>query len=310
MAAQSRSRVAGVRRFNRFYTQKIGVLGERLYDSDYSLTEVRILYELAHHKRCTAAVLCRDLDLDAGYVSRVLRDFKRRGFVQRRRSESDRRASEITLTAKGREAFAPLDAASRRRIAQLLGGLPEAKQKRLLDAMATVESLLGAQPSAKHEVVLRTHRAGDIGWVIQRHGVLYAQEQGWGAGFEALVAEIAARFLRQLDPARERCWIAELDGEPVGSVFLVRSAESERVAQLRLLLVEPHARGHGIGDRLVQACIDFARACGYESMMLWTNDVLHAARHIYLAKGFRLVREERHRQFGDEQVGQHWALAL
>lgn len=301
-------RVAAVRQFNRFYTQKIGVLREGLLDSTYTLAEARILYELAHRERPTASELARDLGIDPGYLSRILARFARAGLVACTRARDDGRKTLIALTAKGRRAFAPLDARSRAEIGAWLGTLPAAEQERLVAAMGRIERTLGVPPANQAPYILRPHRPGDMGWVIGRHGAVYAEEYGWDDSFEALVAEIAARFLRKFDPNRERCWIAERDGENVGSVFLV--ARSRTVAQLRMLLVERAARGLGIGDRLVEECIGFARRCGYRKLMLWTNDILHAARHIYEAKGFRLTKEERHHSFGRDLVGQIWERKL
>jgi DNA-binding MarR family transcriptional regulator/GNAT superfamily N-acetyltransferase len=299
-------RVAAVRRFNRFYTRQIGLLQETLLRSPFSLTEARVLYELGRHAPTHATALGQELGLDAGYLSRILRGFERRSLLARSPSKTDGRQSVLALTAQGRKAFARLDGASRREIGTLLERLPAADQGRLVGSMHTIEQLLGAPPPSRHEPAyrVRRHRPGDMGWVVHRHGVLYAREYGWDARFEALVAEIVAKFVKRYDPKRERCWIAELEGEIVGSVFLVR--RSHGVAQLRLLLVEPKARGLGIGARLVHECLTFARRVGYRKIMLWTNDVLHAARHIYEKAGFHLVREERHHSFGHELVGQTW----
>jgi DNA-binding MarR family transcriptional regulator/N-acetylglutamate synthase-like GNAT family acetyltransferase len=301
-------RVEAVRRFNRFYTKQIGLLREHLLDGPFSLTEGRVLYELAHRERATASELGRELALDAGYLSRMLRDFRRRGLIVRRRSDTDGRQSLLSLTDKGQEAFATLNAASRHAVGALLTGLPAAGQERLVKAMRAVQTLLGAGPARRAPYILRPHRPGDMGWVVHRHGVLYWQEHRWDGRFEALVAELAATFVQRFDPERERCWIAEKDGENVGCVFCVR--RSKTVAQLRLLLVEPAARGLGIGKRLVDECLAFARAAGYRKIMLWTNDVLHAARHIYERTGFRLVEEERHTSFGRDLVGQTWEREL
>ena len=302
----SPQRVAAVRRFNRFYTRQIGLLQETLLRSPFSLTEARVLYELGRHAPTHATALGRELGLDAGYLSRILRGFERRGLLERTPSKTDGRQHVLALTGQGRNAFARLDGASRREIGTLLALLPTARQQRLVAAMHVIEQLLGGppQPARSAAYRVRPHRPGDMGWVVHRHGVLYAREYGWDARFEALVAEIVARFIKRYDPKRERCWIAEREGEIVGSVFLVR--RSDRVAQLRLLLVEPHARGLGIGARLVRECIGFARRAGYRKIMLWTNDVLHAARHIYEKAGFHLVREERHHSFGHDLVGQTW----
>ncbi len=301
-------RVAAVRGFNRFWTRRIGVLREGYLESPFSLTEVRVLYELAHREETSASELRGELGLDAGYLSRILRGFEERGLVARRPSETDARRSLLRLTEAGREAFDPLDARSRDEIGAMLGGLSAAEGDRLVEALGTVEQLLGARPEPKVPYLLRPHQPGDMGWVVHRHGVLYAREYGWDERFEALVARIVADFVDDCDPAKERCWIAERDGEIVGSVFLVM--ESERVAKLRLLLVEPSARGLGIGARLVEECIRFARSRGYEKITLWTNDVLRAARHIYEKAGFRLVREEPHHSFGKDLVGQTWELTL
>jgi len=301
-------RIAAVRRFSRFYTQKIGALQEGLLASPFSLAEARVLYELAHRDGLAASDLARDLGLDAGYLSRILGRFERKRLLICVRSATDRRKSHLALTAKGRRAFAPLNARSRQEIAAWLGQLPPSEQKALVGAMHAVQLLLGAVPEAKAPYLLRPHQPGDMGWVIGRHGALYAEEYGWDDTFEALVAEIAAKFIRNFDPKRERCWIAEKDGATVGSVVLVM--KSATVAQLRLLLVDPKGRGLGIGQRLVEECIAFARRAGYRKIMLWTNDILHAARHIYEAKGFLLVEEEKHRSFGKDLVGQIWDLKL
>src|SRR2546430_6211651 len=306
----SPQRVAAVRRFNRFYTRQIGLLQETLLRSPFSLTEARVLYELGRHAPTHATALGQELGLDAGYLSRILRDFERGGLLERTPSKTDGRQHVLALTGQGRNAFARLDGASRREIGTLLAQLPTARQQRLVAAMHMIEQLLGAppQPARPGAYRVRPHRPGDMGWVVHRHGVLYAREYGWDARFEALVADIVARFIKRYDPKRERCWIAEREGEIVGSVFLVR--RSDRVAQLRLLLVEPHARGLGIGARLVRECIGFARRAGYRKIMLWTNDVLHAARHIYEQAGFHLGREERHHSFGHDLVGQTWGRRL
>jgi DNA-binding MarR family transcriptional regulator/GNAT superfamily N-acetyltransferase len=301
-------RVASVRRFNRFYTQRIGALEEGLLRSAFSLTEARVLYELAHRERPTAAELARDLGLDAGYLSRILGRFARRGLVRRTPSDTDARQSLLELTEKGVRTFGPLEARSAADVRNLLGVLSEPDQTRLVQAMDAVETLLGARRAERPAYVLRPHRPGDVGWVVHRHAALYAEEYGWNEEFEALVAEVGAKFIRDYDPERERCWIAEQDGEPVGAVFLV--SRSKTVAQLRLLLVEPGARGSGIGTRLVEECIRFARQKGYRKIMLWTNSILHAARRIYARHGFVLVKEAPHRSFGKDLVGQTWELEL
>lgn len=302
------TRIGAVRRFNRFYTRRIGLLEEGLHGSPFSLTEVRVLYELAHRKDPTASELGRELGLDAGYLSRLLRRFEKQGYLARHATAHDARASHLRLTPRGRAAFAPLNRQSEELVAGLLKPLPPADQQRLLAAMTTIEGLLHPGERPAPVVTLRPHRPGDIGWVIERHGALYHREYGWDARFEALVAEIAAKFLRDFQPERERCWIAERDGVPAGCVFLVQKTKT--VAQLRLLLVEPDARGLGIGRRLVAECTRFARAAGYRRIMLWTNSVLDAARHLYLEAGYRLVAEAPHADFGEKLVGQNWELKL
>lgn len=301
-------RVAAVRRFNRFYTRQIGLLQDGYLKSPFSLSEVRVLYELAHRERPTATELRRDLGLDAGYLSRILRGFQKRGLLKRTPSEDDGRQSYLSLTQRGHAAFAPLNTRSHEDIGAMLAALPAPEQARLVQAMHAIEGILGAQPEQKVPYLLRPHRPGDMGWVVHRHGALYAQEYGWDERFEALVARIAAKFIERYNPKRERCWIAEKDGEIVGSVFLV--THSKTVAQLRLMLVEPKARGLGIGVRLVDECVRFARERGYRKITLWTNSILVAARHIYKKAGFRLVHKERHHSFGHALVGETWDLTL
>jgi len=300
--------IASVRRFNRFYTKQIGLLGEGYLETPFSLTEARVLYELAHRERPSATELARELALDAGYLSRILRGFERRRLLTRTRSRSDGRQSHLALTARGRAAFAPLDRRSREDIAAMLARLAPDAQRRLIDAMGTVETTLGAGPEPKAAYVLRPHQPGDMGWVVHRHGALYAQEYGFDERFEALVAGVVAKFVERGAPRRERCWIAERDGEIVGSVFLVR--RSRAVAQLRLLLVEPKARGLGIGERLVAECVRFARQAGYRKITLSTNSVLRAARRLYRAAGFRRVHRASHRSFGRNLMGETWELGL
>jgi DNA-binding MarR family transcriptional regulator/N-acetylglutamate synthase-like GNAT family acetyltransferase len=302
-------RIDIVRRFNRFYTRRIGALRAGLLDSPYSLAEARLLYELAHRDDPSAAELGRDLALDAGYLSRLVRGLERKGLVRRARSETDARRNHLALTARGQRAFATLDARSNDEVAALLAKIPDTGQRSLVRALETVEGFLGDGGAAPRvPYLLRTHQPGDIGWVISRHGALYAQEYGWDETFEAFVAEIAARFVRNFDPKRERCWVAEREGRNVGAVFLVR--KSATVAQLRMLIVEPEARGLGIGKRLVSECERFARQAGYRKIVLWTNGGLDAARHIYEQAGYRLMREEPHHSFGRDLVGQYWALKL
>ncbi len=301
--------IPAVRSFNRFYTRQIGVLREGLLKSPFSLAEVRVLYEIAHREQPTATELCRQLGLDPGYLSRILRGFEKRGLVRKSASQADGRQSLLGLTARGRETFAALDARQNDEILTWLRQLPAPEQARLVQAMRVIESVLGAGPEPRTPYILRPHQPGDMGWVIHRHGVLYAQEYGYDETFEALVAEIAARFIQRFDPKRERCWIAERDGEIVGSVFLVK--KSQTVAKLRLLLVEPSARGLGIGKRLVGECLRFARQVGYRKIVLWTQSELPAARHIYQEAGFRLMKQEKHRSWGrDDLVSQIWEMKL
>ncbi|MDN2566986.1 helix-turn-helix domain-containing GNAT family N-acetyltransferase [Aquibium sp. A9E412] len=306
--APSAGDIDAVRRFTRFYTRQVGLLERTLLNSSFSLTEARVLYELAHGEGVTAAGLCDQLRLDAGYLSRILKKFEADGLLARTASPHDRRQSVLTLTAAGRAAFAPLERSSAAEVAAMLGALPADARGRLVAAMGTVERLLGAPPAEAAPYRLRGLRPGDIGWVIHRQAVLYHREYGFDATFEALIAGILGEFATHFDPACERAWIAERDGETVGSVFLVRA--TPEVAKLRLLYVEPAARGLGIGGRLVEECVAFARSAGYGKLTLWTNDVLVAARRIYQAAGFTLVKEEKHHSFGRDLVGQHWDLVL
>ncbi|TIR25344.1 MAG: MarR family transcriptional regulator [Mesorhizobium sp.] len=303
-----KERIDTVRAFNRFYTRQIGLLDEGLLRSPFSLTEARVLYELAHRDGLVASDLVRDLSLDPGYVSRLLKKFEERGLVEREASEVDARRASIALTPAGRQAFAPLNQDSHDQVGALLDRLPPADQERLVKAMRTVQDLLGDRPEPNVPYILRPLQVGDIGWVTRRQGMLYTEEYGWDGTYEALVAEILAEFVKKFDPKWERAWIAEREGEVVGSVFVVR--KSSEVAKLRLLYVEPSARGLGIGRRLVDECIAFARAKGYKTLTLWTNDILGSARRIYQTVGFKLVDEERHHSFGKDLVGQTWDLEL
>lgn len=300
--------VAAVRRFNRFYTRKIGILRERAYRSPFSITTVRVLYELAHRDESTATELGAELALDAGYLSRILRDLAHRGLVAKRPAPKDRRQSLLVMTPRGRKAFAPLDARSSAEVGAMLRHLSSAELARLLEAMRTVEQLLGERADATPAYLLRPPEPGDLGWVVHRHGVLYAQEYGYDERFEALVAEVVAGFLGHHDPKRERCWIAEQDGTIIGSVFVV--AQSETVAKLRLLYVEPRARRWGIGGRLVAECIRFARQAGYKTLALWTQSELGAARRLYEGAGFQVVHTERHTSFGRDLIAETWELNL
>ena len=306
MAKQS-SQVAAVRRFNRFYTSKIGVLDRGYVDSPYSVAEARVLYEIANRPMAPAASeLTRDLGIDAGYMSRILRGFERRGLVSRVKVEGDARRSHLSLTAKGRQQFATIDRNTAKQISALVDELPAGRRQQAIGAMRAIEHAFARTEDKSFTV--RTHRPGDMGWVTHRHGVLYAREYGWDERFEALVARICADFIDNFDPTGERCWIAERDGEILGSIFCVR--KSKRVAKLRLLLVEPSARGLGVGTRLVDECISFARNAGYKQMTLWTQNNLHAARRIYERAGFTLSGEEKHESFGAKLVAQVWDLKL
>ncbi len=300
--------IAAVRRFNRFYTRRIGVLEEGHLRSPFSLAEVRVLYELAHRDPPAASDLARELELDPGYLSRIVRRLERRGLIDRRAAEDDGRRTLLTLTPRGRDTFTTLDARASEHVAGMLGHLTPSDRRRLAGAMRAIEHLLGEHPEPNTPYLLRPHQPGDLGWVVHRHGVLYAHEYGWNEEFEALVARIVADFVAHYDPKRERCWIAERDGEIVGSVFLVKQAKT--IAKLRLLYVEPEARGLGIGSRLVSECIRFARQAGYRKITLWTNSVLVAARRIYERAGFRRVHEEPHHSFGHDLVAETWELAL
>ena len=299
-------RIAAVRRFSRFYTRELGLLRESLVATRFSLTEARVLYELAHREQVTASALAAELDLDHGYLSRILRGFGEEGLLKKVRAPDDRRQSLITITAKGRKAFAPLNQGSHDQVAELLGSLSDGEQARVVGAMATVESLLGDKQDPP--IVLRPHRPGDRGWVTSANATLYAQEYGWDMSYEALVARITADFIDNFDARRERCWIAEIDGERVGSVFVVRKTDA--IAKLRLLIIDRQARGRGLGKRLVEECLRFAQETDYTSMTLWTQSCLTAARGIYARAGFKLVAEEPHHSFGVDLVGETWEREL
>jgi DNA-binding MarR family transcriptional regulator/GNAT superfamily N-acetyltransferase len=302
------SHVRAVRAFNRFYTQRIGVLQHGVLQSPYSLTEVRVLYELANGSDLTASDVQRILGLDPGYLSRIVRSFERKGILLRERSKKDRRRSPIRLTSHGRKVFSALNARQSSDVEKMLKSVPDSVREKLVGSMQTIQNALNSETAGAARVSLRAHRPGDMGWVMFRHGVLYEREYGWDERFEALVGEIVVNFIRDFDAKRERCWIAEIDGERVGSVFLVK--DTATAAKLRLLLVEPAARGHGVGRLLVSECIDFARKAGYRKLTLWTNSILHAARHIYESAGFELVKEEKHSRFGHGLIGQYWSLDL
>jgi DNA-binding MarR family transcriptional regulator/GNAT superfamily N-acetyltransferase len=300
--------VAAVRAFNRFYTRRVGLLGDDFLHTPHTLTEARVLYELGHGDVVEVGALRRALDIDAGYLSRLLSRLEEQGLVARERSEDDGRRQRVRLTDAGAEAFAELDRRSADEIGGLLDGLGEERQRRLVAAMQVITDVLGDAPAKDAAVVLRPPHPGDYGWIVHRHGAQYAEEYGWDETFEALVARIVADYAEHHDPRREAAWIAELDGEPVGCVLCVREGES--TAKLRLLLVDPRARGRGIGTRLVDECVRFARRAGYERMVLWTNDVLEDARRLYERAGFRLVESGPHHAFGHDLVEQTWALDL
>lgn len=306
------SRIDTVRRFNRYYTRTIGVLQEGWLNGPFSLTEARVLFELAHREKPTATLVRNGLDLDAGYLSRILATFEKRGLVEKTPSDDDGRQTLLALTNKGREQFAPLEARTVEHVAGMLRALSENQQRQLIDAMHTIEKLLAParkpEPTGKAAYLLRPHQLGDMGWVVHRQGLLYAQEYGYDEHYEALAAEIVAKFIQHQDANRERCWIAEKDGDVSGSVFLV--AESKTTARLRLLYVEPFARGLGIGSRLVAECVRFARQAGYKKIVLWTQSELDAARHIYKRAGFRVVGKKRHHSFSKDLVAETWELSL
>ena len=304
----SNDEVRAVRAFNRFYTRKLGVLDQQLLKSPFSLSEARVLYELAHRGELSAKEIGLELGLDAGYLSRMVQNFDEAGLLARKPLPTDRRQYRLSLTAKGRQAFGKLDRATQQDVAAMLRPLSPQDRVRLTGAMATVERLLGEPNTPPPAATLRDPRPGDMGWVVQSHGALYAREYGFDSSFEALVAGIVATYMTSFDPARERCWIADIEGQPVGSVFLVKG--SDDVAKLRLLLLDPAARGRGLGRRLVAECLSFARACGYRRMTLWTQSILVGARRIYQDAGFALVASEPHRSFGQNLVGETWERDL
>ena len=299
--------VSAIRSFNRFYTRKIGVV-DGVASSPFSLAEARVLYELAHRDRPTATDIRKELGLDAGYLSRILRNFERRKLVRRQSSNNDERQRILSLTARGRKVFTPLDERSSRAVGAMLEGLSSGERQQLVDAVQTVRRLLGDEPEAATPYLLRLHEPGDLGWIVHRQAILYTEEYGWDGTYEALAAEIVAQFIKSFDPKRERCWIAEKDGERVGGVFVAKA--SDELAKLRLLHVERQARGLGIGKRLVAECIRFARQAGYQKMTLWTQSNLLAARGIYKHHGFQVVREEAHHSFGKDLVAETWELDL
>lgn len=313
----SESDIASVRRFSRFYTRLLGTLNEDLLQSKLSLAEARVLYEIANQPQPTATEIAAELGLDLGYLSRILRAFSSAQWIRRQSPKSDRRQNRLSLTAAGQAKFETLNQRSKQQVQSLLRPLSMEQGDQLIRSMATIQSLLEPHPDSPsigaQPVILRQHRPGDMGWVIERHGLRYSQEYGWDERFEALVARITADFIDQLDPEHERCWIAERNGERLGCIFLVKDRESghsSQTARLRLLLVEPSARGLGLGRTLVQQCTAFARSAGYQRIVLWTNSVLASARRIYEGEGYRLLQEKPHQNFGKNLISQDWELTL
>ena len=299
--------VSDVRAFNRFYTRQIGVI-DGSASSPFSLAEARVLFELAHRERATATEIRKELDLDAGYMSRILREFERRKLVKREPSKTDERQKFLSLTTKGRRTFAPLDQRSNHAVEATLRRLSPPERRQMIAASQTIVRLLSDKSAPKTPYLLREHQPGDLGWIVQRQAVLYVEEYGWDGTYESLAAEVVAHFIKNYDPRRERCWIAEKDGERVGGVFVAKA--SSEVAKLRLLHVESSARGLGIGKRLVEECVRFSRQAGYRKMTLWTQSILFAARHIYKQMGFRIVHQERHHSFGKDLIAETWELDL
>ena len=299
--------VAAVRRFNRFYTQRLGILQDGFLQTPFSLTEARVLYELAHRDKPTASDLIEQLGLDAGYLSRILRRFQQRGLIRKETSRDDARRSHLCITGKGRKAYAPLEDHSNDQVGAMLAAVTPAKRDELLTAMHCIEAALQRADRDKR-YILRDPRPGDLGWVVARHATFYLEHYGWREPFEAMCAQIVADFANKHDPKRERCWIAERGGQPVGSIFLVK--ETEDVARMRLLLVDPSAQGLGIGSALVDACVAFAREAGYKRLTLWTHQVLTAARAIYQRNGFTLTESRPHNSWGVDVVGETWDLDL
>ena len=304
------SEIAAFRRFNRMYTRFIGTLNEGLLNSPYSLAEARVLYELATRKSPKAREIAEELGMDAGYLSRLLGKFERDGLLNRKQSGLDGRYADLSLTLRGREAFKKLNALSDEQALTILGNFPPSATTRLIDCMQAMEGILAKTERGRLPYILRPHRVGDMGWIVYREGLGYAEQFGWDEAFEALVARIVDQFLTNFDPSRERCWIAEIDGQSVGHIFLVKHPDEADTAKLRLLFVEPSARGKGLGDALVKECIRFARTAGYRKVVLWTQSILVAAHHIYERAGFSLVNETPHRSFGKDLVGQTWELKL
>ena len=308
MPKASQQRIAAVRRFNRFYTRQIGVLRKTYLDSPYSLGEMRVLYEIAHRGARTASDIIHALDLDAGYLSRVLRNFEKRGLITRKPVAEDARRSHLALTAQGLKTFAPFERRSQLQASAMLDSLEAGEQARLVAAMDSIETLLEGEMQTKPAYILRGPKAGDFGWIVTRHAQIYADEYGWTDPFEGLCAQIVADFVNKYDPKSDRCWIAEINGENVGSVMLVKAKEG--IARIRLLIVDPKARGLGLGARLTDECIRFARKAGYKKITLWTHSILTAARHVYEKAGFKLMRSEKHKSWGKPVVSEHWDMVL
>lgn len=304
-----RDTIPAIRRFNRFYTQRLGVLQEAWLDSPFTLAQARVLYELCEHEGLTATRIGGELGLDAGYLSRMLRDFEKQGLIQRQPSADDARQSLVTITTKGRKAFAPLEAATLAQVGHSIARLSKTDRRRLLAAMGTIRNLLQAGTDGHREVRLRSPRHGDFGWIVSRHAELYAEEYGWTEPFEGLCAGIVADFVNNLDARKERCFIAELSGEPVGSAILVKDGKPG-IARIRLVIVDPSARGLGLGKRLTHECIKFARKAGYKGITLWTHSVLTAARHVYAQAGFTLTSSETKTSWGKEVVSEIWDMKL
>ena len=302
--------IAKFRHFNRMYTRYVGSLNEGLLNSDFSLVEARVLYELANRAAPKASEIAEALGMDPGYLSRLLGKFERHGLMEKKASPEDARFAALRLTSQGRSAFKKLNALSDEQARSALAVLPPTARRELIDSMQTVERVLMKVDQARLPYILRPHRVGDMGWIVHREGLGYAEQYGWDGTFEALVANIVSDFVAHFDAIRERCWIAEVDGHNVGHVFLVKHPNQQRTAKLRLLFVEPSARGMGLGDALVTECIRFARSAGYKKVVLWTQSILTAAHRIYERAGFRLVKEEPHHSFGHDLVGQEWELEL
>ncbi len=303
-----RDSVDEIRRFNRFYTKRIGLLNRGILKTRFPLTQARVIFELAQHEQSTASDLTNELDIDPGYLSRILASFEKDGLIRKVQSESDNRQWFLKLTSKGKRSFSVLNNRSRQEVGALLQSLSGDDQYRLLSAIHTMEEVLGARPKPITSYLLRPHRPGDIGWITQRHGVLYSEEYGFDETFEALVAEILARFIQNYDHKRERIWIAEQDGERVGSVMIAHTGN--KVAQLRLFLVEPKVRGKGIGKRLIDECIDFSKRSRYRKIKLWTQSTLLAARHLYSKAGFERTEQKPHTSFGHDLIAEVWELKL